>query len=112
MKIIVVENVLTPEIRKHIAAGSNDVTFIDNMVDLWSSLSDGNACDVIIANLKGYPMHYADLMKNIENTLLKDIPVITISAPDKLLLQLFTLAQRSFEIAAISAPEPLEKSSD
>lgn len=56
-----------------------EVIRMNNGLDAWSFLSEGNHCDLIVSDMKrGTP--YIDLLENIRNTpLLKDIPFIMLS---------------------------------
>lgn len=79
-KVLVIEEEAPLWLIKKILPEDFEVVMLENGLDAWSWLSEGNTCDLIISDLKTPSVDYMELLENLRNSaLLKDIPVIMLS---------------------------------
>ena len=63
-----------------ILRGKYEVIVMNNGLEAWSWLSDGNNCDLIISDVKMPSLSGIELLENLSNSgLFKNIPVIMLS---------------------------------
>jgi len=63
-----------------ILRGKYEVIVMNNGLEAWSWLSDGNSCDLIISDVKMPSLDGIELLENLSNSgLFKNIPVIMLS---------------------------------
>ena len=63
-----------------ILRGRYEVIVMNNGLEAWSWLSDGNSCDLIISDVKMPSLNGIELLENLSNSgLFKNIPVIMLS---------------------------------
>src|SRR5687767_15181607 len=63
-----------------ILRGKYEVIVMNNGLEAWSWLSDGNTCDLIISDVKMPSLSGIELLENLSNSgLFKNIPVIMLS---------------------------------
>lgn len=63
-----------------ILRGRYEVIVMNNGLEAWSWLSDGNNCDLIISDVKMPSLNGIELLENLSNSgLFKNIPVIMLS---------------------------------
>jgi two-component system, chemotaxis family, chemotaxis protein CheY len=66
-----------------ILRGKYEVVVMNNGLEAWSWLSDGNECDLIISDVKMPSLDGIELLENLSNSgLFKNIPVIMLSGLD------------------------------
>ena len=63
-----------------ILRGKYEVIVMNNGLEAWSWLSDGNSCDLIISDVKMPSLNGIELLENLSNSgLFRNIPVIMLS---------------------------------
>ena len=75
-----------------ILRGKYEVIVMNDGMEAWSWLSDGNSCDLIISDIKMPSLDGIELLENLSNSgLYKNIPVIILSGYDVLRKQCLEL---------------------
>jgi two-component system, chemotaxis family, chemotaxis protein CheY len=65
---------------ERILRGKYEVIVMNNGLEAWSWLSDGNSCDLIVSDVKMPSLDGIELLENLSNSgLFKNIPVIMLS---------------------------------
>lgn len=65
---------------ERILRGKYEVIIMNNGLEAWSWLSDGNSCDLIISDVKMPSLDGIELLENLSNSgLFRNIPVIMLS---------------------------------
>lgn len=65
---------------ERILRGKYEVIIMNNGLEAWSWLSDGNSCDLIISDVRMPSLDGIELLENLSNSgLFKNIPVIMLS---------------------------------
>lgn len=65
---------------ERILRGKYEVIVMNNGLEAWSWLSDGNTCDLIISDVKMPSLDGVELLENLSNSgLFRNIPVIMLS---------------------------------
>ena len=65
---------------ERILRGKYEVIIMNNGLEAWSWLSDGNSCDLIISDVKMPSLDGIELLENLSNRgLFRNIPVIMLS---------------------------------
>jgi two-component system, chemotaxis family, chemotaxis protein CheY len=65
---------------ERILRGKYEVILMNNGLEAWSWLSDGNSCDLIISDVKMPSLNGVELLENLSNSgLFRNIPVIMLS---------------------------------
>lgn len=65
---------------ERILRGKYEVIIMNNGLEAWSWLSDGNSCDLIISDVKMPSLDGTELLENLRNSgLFRNIPVIMLS---------------------------------
>jgi two-component system, chemotaxis family, chemotaxis protein CheY len=68
---------------ERILRGKYEVIIMNNGLEAWSWLSDGNSCDLIVSDVKMPSLDGIELLENLSNSgLFKNIPVIMLSGFD------------------------------
>jgi two-component system, chemotaxis family, chemotaxis protein CheY len=63
--------------------GKYEVILMNNALDAWSWLTDGNVCDLVITDLNMPSLSGLQLLENIKGSgLLRDLPVMILSAQE------------------------------
>ena len=66
-----------------ILRGKYEVFVMNDGMEAWSWLTDGNSCDLIISDIKMPSLDGMELLENLSNSgLFKNIPVIILSGYD------------------------------
>ena len=88
---------------ERILRGKYEVIVMNNGLEAWSWLSDGNSCDLIVSDVKMPSLDGIELLENLSNSgLFKNIPVIMLSGLEEsrkqcLDLGAFTYLVKPFE---------------
>jgi two-component system chemotaxis response regulator CheY len=65
---------------ERILRGKYEVIIMNNGLEAWSWLSDGNSCDLIISDVRMPTLDGIELLENLSNSgLFRNIPVIMLS---------------------------------
>lgn len=65
---------------ERILRGKYEVIVMNNGLEAWAWLSDGNSCDLIISDVKMPSLDGVELLENLSNSgLFRNIPVIMLS---------------------------------
>ena len=76
-----------------ILRGKYEVIVMNDGMEAWSWLSEGNNCDLIISDIKMPSLDGIELLDNLSNSgLLKNIPVIILSGYDDMRKQCLELS--------------------
>lgn len=68
---------------ERILRGKYEVIVMNNGLEAWSWLSDGNSCDLIISDVKMPSLDGVELLENLSHSgLFRNIPVIMLSGLD------------------------------
>lgn len=75
-----------------ILRGKYDVIVMNDGMEAWSWLTDGNSCDLIISDIKMPSLDGIEFLENLSNSgLFKNIPVIILSGYDDMRKQCLEL---------------------
>jgi len=75
-----------------ILCGKYEVIVMNDGMEAWSWLTDGNGCDLIISDIKMPSMDGIEFLENLSNSgLFKNIPVIILSGYDDMRKQCLEL---------------------
>ncbi len=93
-----------------ILRGKYEVIVMNDGMEAWSWLSDGNNCDLIISDIKMPSLDGLELLENLSNSgLFKNIPVIILSGYDDMRKQCLDLGAFTYLVKPFEPRQLLDE---
>lgn len=93
-----------------ILRGKYEVVVMNDGMEAWSWLTDGNGCDLIISDIKMPSLDGMELLENLSNSgLFRNIPVIILSGYDDLRKQCLELGAFTYLVKPFEPRQLLDE---
>jgi len=93
-----------------ILRGKYEVIVMNDGMEAWSWLTDGNTCDLIISDIKMPSLDGIELLENLSNSgLFRNIPVIILSGYDDLRKQCLELGAFTYLVKPFEPRQLLDE---